>query len=141
MSPSGRGLKLWGGLTVCYWLLMVLAFHMPIPRRAAEKVALPPNSDKTIHVVIYGGFGLLLAGTLDVWCRRNRRSLSAVARSVALLGAASLYGFVDERTQPWTGRFYDLGDFYADVIGAAAGIAAFHLLRAIGLFRRLGLEG
>jgi VanZ family protein len=139
-SRRSRSLWLWGALTAGYWLLMVVAFHMPIPRKAGERVVLPPNSDKTIHLVIYCGFGFLLSGTLELYCRRSGRRLSMPAQAALLAAASTLYGFVDERTQPWTGRNYDLGDFAADAVGAAVGIAIYQLLRAIGLFRRLGIE-
>ena len=126
---------------VCYWLLMLLAFHMPISKRVEDTVRLPPNSDKTIHVVIYSGFGLLLSGTLDAYGRRRSRAMPLVVQAVLVLAIATTYGYLDELTQPWTGRYYDIRDFIADIIGAAAGIAIYQLLRSIGLFRRLGLEG
>jgi VanZ family protein len=139
-QPS-RSLTLWGVSLVCYWLLMLLAFHIPISKRLEDEARLPPNSDKKIHLLLYGGFGLLLSGTLDTYGRRRGRVLPVVAQAALMMIAATVYGYVDEVTQPFTGRRYDLKDFYADIIGAAAGIAAYHLLRVMGVMRRLGLEG
>jgi len=125
---------------VCYWLLMLLAFHIPISEEVAEEADLPLNSDKTIHVVLYAGFGLLLSGTLETYGRRRARTMPTAAQAALLLAVVSVYGYLDEFTQPWTGRRYDLADFAADVVGAVVGIAIYQLLRALGLFRRLGIE-
>jgi VanZ family protein len=119
---------------------MLLAFHLPISQQVEDKFGLPPNSDKKIHVVLYAGFGLLLSGTLDAYGRLRGRAMPLVAQAAVVLIIASVYGYLDELTQPWTGRRYDIRDLIADVIGAAAGIALYLLLRSIGLFRRLGLE-
>ena len=119
---------------------MLLAFHMPISQRVEEEVGLPPNSDKKIHVVLYCGFGMLLSGTLDAYGRRRGREMPLVAQAALLLLVATVYGYLDELTQPWTGRHYELRDIIADILGAAAGIALYQLLRGIGFFRRLGLE-
>jgi VanZ family protein len=119
---------------------MLLAFHIPISEETEEEVGLPPNSDKTIHVVIYSGFGLLMCGLLEARAANRGRPMSSASHAVCVLLMATAYGYVDEVTQPFTGRNYDLRDFYADIIGTAFGIAAYYLLRAIGLFRRLGLE-
>ena len=139
-SLPSRSLSLWGVATTCYWLLMLLAFHMPISKQVEDRVGLPPNSDKTIHVVLYSGFGLLVSGTLDAYGRRRGRTMSLVAQAALVLIFVTAYGYVDEVTQPWTGRRYDPRDLVADFVGAAVGIAIYQLLRSIGLFRRLGLE-
>jgi VanZ family protein len=119
---------------------MLLAFHMPISKQVEDQVGLPPNSDKKIHVVLYAGFGALLSGTLDACGRRRGRVAPLWVQAALVMIIAAAYGYLDELTQPWTGRRYDVKDFLADVIGAAVGIAIYQIFRAIGVFRRLGLE-
>lgn len=139
LSATSRYLKLWTLLTLGHWLLMLAAFHVPISKKVEEGVGLPPRSDKTIHLVLYAAFGAVLSGTLDAWCRRRNVAMPVIAQGAVLLALISAYGYLDEFTQPWTGRIYDLGDFKADVLGAAAGIVVFHFFRTVGVLRRIGL--
>ena len=74
----------------------------------------PLRSDKTIHVAIYVVPAALWALSLG---RRLPR------RAGALLLACALWGALDEGSQALAGRDGQLGDWVANVVGAALGIA------------------
>ncbi len=96
--------------TAAVFLLLVL----PIP--AAAEAAAPAGSDKTVHVLLFGGLAV-------VW----RRSLAGRAPwlGLAVFAAVALYGGALELVQallPY--RSCELADFVADSIGAAVALVA-----------------
>lgn len=86
---------------------------------------LPPGSlprlgmDKMLHVICYGTFtGLallmlsLFVGWQFVW--RTTQGYAAVATTLLMLAAL---GYLDEITQPFTGRRFEWSDLAANVVG------------------------
>ena len=94
-----------------YWITIFIGTHVPsIPQSLADQ------GDKSLHFVAYCG----LAVVLLVWCARLR-PLSVGTVAVLWLVIAG-YGVFDEVTQLLVGRDCELGDWIADIIGAASGL-------------------
>jgi VanZ family protein len=118
-------------LTIAYTLALVLATHYPEP----EQLLGPnPPSDKTLHLLAYGGLGLLAAAVLAASGRWSLRSLAGLATGLAAFAA------IDEATQPWFGRSAEPLDWAFDLAGLAAGIGAVTVARRwrCGAARGLG---
>jgi VanZ family protein len=114
-NHSPRIIVLWASLA-CYWLGLFVATHVP-----AEFVNLSAQvSDKLSHVAAYAGLAVLLAAALHVTA--ERLNLRKLGTALALL---ALYGIVDESTQIPVGRDASIGDWLADLLGAAAGLGIF----------------
>lgn len=112
-----------------YWLVLLLIMHVPLKREQKYLDATFADADKLTHVGAYGLFASLLC-----WAFDERRQFYPGARPrtriVGLLGVIaflSVYGIIDERTQPWTGRDCNLPDYVADVLGATLGTLAYGL--------------
>src|SRR6266496_1561512 len=125
-SASGRRSKLVIVLAVIaglYWLAMFVGTHIPIRTTPTGN----PNSlDKVAHSTAFAMLAALLCGVGAV-CRVTSWRLFA-----GVLGVIALYGMLDEATQALVrGREPDFFDWLADVVGAAAGIAAFWLIRGL----------
>ena len=106
------------GLLVVYWVAIFVATHLPPSRLPQTGVG-----DKTAHVVGYFGLGVLLY--LWLWLRFPARR----ATGVWVLGICMIYGLVDELLQIPIGRHATLGDWIADVIGAAMAVAVMETVR------------
>jgi len=94
-----------------YWLILFTATHLPpadLPRTHIN--------DKVEHVTAFG----LLTGALYVSLWSLKRPVWRIAAIV--LPIVLIYGALDERTQPLTGRTCDLYDWYADTTGAICAI-------------------
>jgi VanZ family protein len=103
-----------------YWLLCLMATHLPLPPSAEPMLFL----DKVVHFTMYLGLGLLLGRQLLVTGRSPRQTL------LVGLAVLAVYGIVDELTQPFFGRGADPLDWLADVAGAAVGLSLLRLLPA-----------
>ena len=57
------------------------------------------------------------------------KSYGYVRRLIWLIPAALLFGAAIEIVQPFVGRSAEVGDFVADVVGAACGLASGYALR------------
>jgi VanZ family protein len=114
-------------LLIGYWLVLLTSTHWPHVRAIDV-----PGKDKTLHVA---AFGVLTALLLNVLVRRPalRHRWSIVVLALAIVG---IYGALDERTQPWTGRTCDLFDWLADMAGAAMACLAYLVISAIRPVRR-----
>lgn len=110
----------------CYWLAIFIATHMS--PGAAQELDIE-GSDKLKHYVAYAGLAFLLVG------RRACLGKLSLNTYLWLFGIAATYGAFDEGTQLLVGRDAELGDWFADSIGALTGLAAFALSAA--LVRRL----
>jgi VanZ family protein len=118
-------------LTIAYTLALVLATHYPEP----EQLLGPnPPSDKTLHLLAYGGLGLLAAAVLAASGRWSLRSLAGLATGLAAFAA------IDEATQPWFGRSAEPLDWACDLAGLAAGIGAVTVARRWRCGAARGLE-
>lgn len=110
-----------GGLFAAYFCVMFLATHIDLPQVETA----PRNTDKLVHLVMYGGFAFLLA----LW--RSSRNLDIRAIFWQVLTAAVIYAAADELLQiPIPSRSADIWDFVMDLIGAILGLVAFAFFRS-----------
>lgn len=112
-----------------YWLVLLLIMHVPLKREQKYLDATFADADKLTHVGAYGLFAVLLCWSFD-----ERRQLYPKSRPrtrivglLVVFAFLAVYGIIDERTQPWTGRDCNLPDYIADVIGATLGTVAYAL--------------
>ena len=105
---------------IIVWCASFIATHTP-----AKRLPPLPAGDKILHAVAYFilAFVLLVALALS-GRRRGRRILTAIT-------AATVYGALDELTQPLVNRFASWGDWRADVLGATAAIVLFEAISAM----------
>jgi VanZ family protein len=127
------------GMTVLavYWLLLVLGTHLP---RLPRADLLSSDIDKVCHFLAYSGLAFLCALAWFI-ARSASRPLNIWHFVIIVVGLAT-YGVIDEVTQPWVGRSCELGDWVADLSGAAFGVVCFSAARSLsrwfapGFFRR-----
>jgi len=108
-----------------YWTALFIGTHLPVPPQKIEPI---PYFDKWLHLAGFAGLAFLAA---TAWrARRPGRPLGAVQYGSLLAGMAA-YAAADELSQllPFVRRNADLGDWVADVIGAAVGLALYTLAR------------
>jgi len=116
-----RSPRILGVLFAAYFLAMFLATHVELPQVETA----PRNTDKLVHLVMYGGFAFLLA----LW--RSSRNLEIRAIFWQVLTAAVLYAAADELLQiPIPSRSADFWDFVMDLIGAILGLVVFAFFRS-----------
>lgn len=112
--------RILAGVFALYWAAIFTVTHMEMPQVEAA----PQNTDKLVHLVMYGGFAFLLAAWLT---SRN------VPRGKVLwitLGMAVVYGALDELLQiPIESRSADVWDFVMDLCGAVLGLLLFVAVR------------
>ena len=119
MSLIERGRPLLVPLALlAYGLILVLGNV-----RGLGQTLAPDTSDKTLHLLAYGGLSALLYLGLR---------LPPLRRSAIILGVIALLGAVDETVQAFIPyRDSDLRDWLADLAGAALVCALLSLLRAM----------
>lgn len=112
-----------------YWLVLLLMMHVPLKREQDYLEATYIDGDKLTHFGAYGLFAVLLCWAFDE--RRQLRPESwpriRIVGLVGVLALIAVYGIIDERTQPWTGRDCNLPDYIADIVGATLGTVAYAL--------------
>jgi VanZ family protein len=107
---------LWQSTLAVYWLALFVATHLP-----ASSPLLPRNvSDKLLHGAAYAVLAVLFAGA---WQSAAGRLTLAHLRWVWIV--LVLYGGIDELLQIPVRRKASVGDWIADALGAAAGLALF----------------
>ena len=100
-----------------YWLAIFAGTHLPLGGRGLGKI-----NDKLLHFGAYAGLAFLLAATLTSLRVRHGALL------LPLIVAAA-YGCVDELSQlAVPGRYAEVADWTADVIGAGVGVISFSLV-------------
>jgi len=102
--------------------------HWPLP---PMPYGLASIWDKVPHFVLYATFASLLVWYV-VAQRRARGASNAVGLGRRMLMAfvcVAAYAWLDELTQPWTGRTCDVTDWYADILGAGTVIGAAYVWR------------
>jgi VanZ family protein len=111
---------LWKLLLGMYWIALVIGTHLP-----PAAVKLPHDqSDKLWHFGGYLGLAFLLAAAWQASSGRlNGRHLRL------LWGAIAVFAALDEVTQLLVGRDASVGDWLADVLGAAIGLIVFRALQ------------
>jgi VanZ family protein len=115
-----RLLRLLAAATLLYWIALTIVMHMPLPPSLREpEPGLP--TDKTVHFVLYAGFATILFLVLEQRARFRpaTRPESRAARAAAVFSFCAVHGYLEELTQPLSGRTYDLVDFAADCVGAS----------------------
>ncbi|MCE9606321.1 MAG: VanZ family protein [Planctomycetia bacterium] len=130
-----RLLHLLSAASLCYWLVLTVAMHVPL-KKVSPRLQETIPSDKTIHFVLYAGLALLAIATIEqrAWVDPARRPVTRLARYGAAFLFCTVNGLLDEVTQPLTNRACDLNDFIADCIGAALALVGFYLLSRIVAF-------
>ncbi|MDZ4782889.1 MAG: VanZ family protein [Planctomycetia bacterium] len=97
--------------------LQILAMHWPLPKMPLGAWRI---WDKAPHFIVYTVFASLLVWYVvaqrRVLGKSNARGL-ARSFSMAFVCVAS-YAWLDELTQPFTGRSCDVYDWLADILGA-----------------------
>lgn len=98
-----------------YWILCFILTHAPLPPGALSQ----PGIDKVYHFLGYW----ILAFLLQAFLEGKRKTASERFR----LGFTILfiYGFLDELTQPYFSRVFDLLDLGADTMGIILGSLLF----------------
>lgn len=125
-KPSDRRLlQLLAAATLCYWLVLTVLMHMPIPKRLHEPESGLPK-DKTVHFILYAGFATALFLTFEqrARVRPNAAPRTRLGRVAVLFVICAVHGYLEEFTQPLSGRTYDLSDFASDCFGASTALAA-----------------
>ena len=102
------------------WLSAFVITHLPRSRLPGV-----PAGDKVLHAV--GFFGLTGAFVLTLSLRGVRRRRRVVVAALAMVA----YAAFDEITQPLFNRHAAWSDWMADILGAAAAIAAVELMLAV----------
>ncbi len=106
-----------GSLRTSLWVAALLAAfivtHLPPGRSHA-----PAVSDKLLHFC-----GYMCLGLITFWRGSLNPNATGLKAILTWLGFLALYGILDEGTQPLANRACDLGDWFADLIGAATGLA------------------
>lgn len=98
-----------------YWPALFIATHMPVPGIARQS----GMSDKTMHVLAYMVLTFLVWLATSPYKKVNWREVKVWA----ILAVIVWYGLFDEWLQGRVGRNAHLMDFYADLVGALAGLA------------------
>ncbi len=113
-----------------YWVVMLVAMHFPLsfPR------SFPATGwDKVLHFIAYS----VLTGLLGWWMFAGHDmsadfNVKRVYRRAALMVAlVTVYGLIDEATQPLTNREFDWWDWAADTAAAVltGGVVTLVVLR------------
>ncbi len=102
---------------VTLWHAAFIATH--VPAKSLPKVGV---GDKWLHAACFFVLGSLLMATLAAYRRRPIR------RAIIAFCALTLYGALDELTQPLVNRHGAFSDWYADVKGALAAVVVWELI-------------
>lgn len=94
-------------LLVLIWIGLATLTHIPVPPTAPGINGI----DKVIHWIAYFPLGLLLPAS----------RIPGLRRGIWCLGGIAAYGVLDELLQIPVGRTASVGDWLADVAGAATG--------------------
>lgn len=130
-AQAADAANIWLIIAGMYWLVLLMAMHLP--GEAIPEGFRPGESDGVVHTLAYMVFGFLLCGTFDALHRRRYPTANTpVLIYVFIFLACITYGYIDEETQPLTGRTADAADWEADVLGALIG-CCLHLAMKIFL--------
>ena len=110
---------------IIYWILLLIGTTLPAPDVPSLGVG-----DKFTHFGAFFGLAILLSFTLHY---QNKNLLLKKYFLTATLIIASFYGFLDELHQKFIpGRSSEFLDWFADSLGAAAGIVfVFYLMKLL----------
>ncbi len=115
-------------LFVLFLPLQLLAMHWPAQR---FPVRVPHIWDKLPHFAVYAAFASLLVWFIVAQRRaRGASNLQGLARRLlTVFICVAAYAWIDELTQPWTGRECDVYDWLADILGAGTVLVAAYAWR------------
>jgi hypothetical protein len=131
MAQAADAANLWLIIAGLYWLILVMGMHLP--GESIPDAFRPGDSDGAVHTLAYMVFGFLLCGTFDALHRRRYPAANTpVLIYVFIFLACVTYGYIDEETQPLTGRTADAADWESDVLGSLIG-CCLHLAMKIFL--------
>ncbi len=121
MPPAQRG-RWWTLLVilaaVVAWLGLIVSTHMPATQVEAITGDLSDSHiDKLLHAAAYG---LVTWLTIAAGAAQGRWSVWGIAGLLAVVAAIAA---LDELTQPWFGRYCDINDWLADLLGATLAAA------------------
>lgn len=121
-------------LPLAWAALILVATSLPLPARPWPGRELP--LDKAAHFLLYLGLGW---GSARALFREGKRGALPVA---AVLAAGALFAALDETHQGWiVSRTPSVGDWTADVVGMATGLALVALRARLGAGGRPGGPG
>lgn len=115
-------------LLLAFIPLQLAAMHWPLPELPA---GIPTIWDKVPHFVFYAVFASLLVWYIVPQRRAQGRSNAEglARRLVMAFICVAAYAWIDELTQPWTGRTFDIYDWLTDILGAATVLVAAYVWR------------
>lgn len=124
--------KLSATVALSYLVFMFIMTHLP-KRNIPQTLELA--GDKLLHTSAFLVLGFLLSFAVQL----RVRSLGWFAYVIPTFISGMLYGWFDELTQPWFGRYFDLEDLAVDGLGLAMGMLLFEGVRRL-LARVLRIE-
>lgn len=124
--------KLSATVALSYLVFMFIMTHLP-KRNIPQTLELA--GDKLLHTSAFLVLGFLLSFAVQL----RVRSLGWFAYVIPTFVSGMLYGWFDELTQPWFGRYFDLEDLAVDGLGLAMGMLLFEGVRRL-LARVLRIE-
>jgi VanZ family protein len=123
MSVPGIGRGARWALLGAWWLLLFIGTSVPLPDRAGP----PTGIDKLAHGLAYALLAWLLC-----WARETKATGRTARTALVSLLVVWTYGAFDELHQLLVPtRSAELGDWVADVVGAAAGAGFWVLQRSL----------
>jgi VanZ family protein len=105
---------------VVYAILLLIFLHMPIPKLVYQANV----SDKWLHFLAYMNLFFLLWFSINPDSKINWRKWS----TWMIIAGVLIFAWIDELTQPYTGRSYDIQDLIADAEGILGGLVIFTFL-------------
>ncbi|MCG8584484.1 MAG: VanZ family protein [Pirellulales bacterium] len=99
-----------------YVAALALGTHLP-----PASVSFVTVNDKVCHFVAYFGLGAI------VWFALAARRRVSTRAAWLIWAVVAVCGVIDESTQPWFGRSFELYDLLADCSGAAVSVSLLQL--------------
>lgn len=121
IAPLIRHHRTFGILLACYWGLLFLGTHLPMPRLSE----LPKHSDKGMHLIAYAGLSFLLL----LWISTLRKL--EFRHFVMVFAVTALYAAADELLQIPVNRTCDIYDALADCLGSVLGLLSAVFVRKV----------
>ena len=118
-----RRRKFFIALSVIYLIVLLTLTHMHVP----QKVESVKSYDKYIHFILFGGLTFCV---LPVF-RMNRVKSVVVNAYIFTFNVTMICAMVDETTQPFVGRNFDIFDLMSDAGGVITVLIAHFVYRKI----------
>lgn len=121
IAPLIKHHRSFGILLACYWGLLFLGTHLPMPRLGE----LPKHSDKGMHLIAYAGLSFLLL----LWISTIRKL--EFRHFMIVFAVTALYATADELLQIPVNRTCDIFDAIADCLGSVLGLLLAVVVRKV----------